>query len=721
MIEWNDGLNLGVSSLDEEHKHLLKLINKLSLSITEDSTKEHVNAIFDELFQTMVEHSKNEEELLQKCDYKDLELHIKDHLDFIDQIRELKGNYNNSTSTEDIAAKLYDLLLMHIVLEDIPLISFFEEKGLIQEEKSEKYIFNKLIKKITDTISFTKRILLSALIPLSGMLILGFIILMGNYYKHEELKDTFSITKIISNVNSLAHALQIERGLSSGYLSSAENKFQSSLSKQHLSVDREIEAFNLKLSSINKKNLKTIQEYIQIFKTDISKLNSLRQRVDSKTITQMETMTLYTETIKNILDITSKIASFNINPKIHASISTLYSILQYKEALGQSRAYGTVIIEKDNTLLNEKTKFIQLLSTQNAFLELYDKTASSSQKKLKNSLLNSTLHKKIDSYEKKILENKFLHLDSEVWFKDMTLYINSVKNIENILLDETTLLLEAKLKEDVHHLILWIIYIGLIITITIFIIYLFERSSKNQLYQLTDAMNHLANGQRDMRLKPTQLKDALSQMYHAYEITRQKLLHGDVYAQLYKNQKDIEIIKQQKVNDKLEEIAFIDPLTNCVNRRKFEELSNQELQRSSRYNSELSFLMLDIDHFKAVNDTYGHAIGDDVLKHFSSVCLKLARDTDIVARIGGEEFIVMLPETNEDSALIFAERFREKIYNSTLTIDEHTIKYSVSIGISSLNSDNDSAVSVILQRADKALYEAKKSGRNKSIIFKEQI
>ena len=443
--------------------------------------------------------------------------------------------------------------------------------------------------------------------------------------------------------------------------------------------------------------------------------------MDSKTITQMETMTLYTETIKNILDITSKIASFNINPKIHASISTLYSILQYKEALGQSRAYGTVIIEKKNIILDEKIKFIQLISTQNIFLELYDKTASSSQKKLKNSLLNSTLHTEIDSYEKNILENKFLHLDSEVWFKDMTLYINSVKNVENVLLDETTLLLEAKLKEDVHHLILWIIYIGLIITITIFIIYLFERSSKNQLHQLTDAMNHLADGERDLRLKPIQLKDSLSQMYHAYEITRQKLLHGDIYTQLYKNQKEIETIRQQRENDKLEKLAFIDPLTNCINRRKFEEISNLELQRSSRYNSELSFLMLDIDHFKAVNDTYGHAIGDDVLKHFSSVCLKLARDTDIVARIGGEEFIVMLPETNEDSALILAERFREKIYNSTLTIDEHTIKYSVSIGISSLNSDNDSSVSVILQRADKALYEAKKSGRNKSIIFKEQI
>ena len=211
MIKWNVGLNLGINSLDTEHKYLLKLINKLSTSINEDSTKEYVNTIFDELIQATIKHSKNEEEILQKCNYENLDLHSMDHLDFIDRIKELKGNYNNSYSSDDIASELYDLLLIHIISEDIPLISLFENNGLIQEEESEKYIFNTLIKKITNTISFTKRILLSTLIPLSGMLILGFIILMGNYYKHQELKDTFSITKIISNVTYL-HMLYKLRG-----------------------------------------------------------------------------------------------------------------------------------------------------------------------------------------------------------------------------------------------------------------------------------------------------------------------------------------------------------------------------------------------------------------------------------------------------------------------------------------------------------------------------
>ena len=233
-------------------------------------------------------------------------------------------------------------------------------------------------------------------------------------------------------------------------------------------------------------------------------------------------------------------------------------------------------------------------------------------------------------------------------------------------------------------------------------------------------MKYLADGGRDLRLKPTNLEDALSQMYHAYETTRRKLLQGDMYAELYQNQKEIELKQEQLTNIKLEELASIDPLTGCVNRRKFEELSNLELKRSSRYNNDFTLLMLDIDHFKSVNDTYGHAIGDEVLKHFSSVCIKLARDVDIVARIGGEEFVVMLPHTDSDSAFIFAERFREQIYNSKLTIDEHIIKYSVSIGISSFDKQDDTDIAMILHRADLALYKAKDNGRNRSVIYKEQ-
>lgn len=720
MIEWNTGLSLGIDSLDNEHKQLLKITNKLSEALHNNVQKELVNEIFKELIKAIEEHSENEEALLKKCNYKNLNEHSEHHLDFINRVKELKTQCCSSNGTEDVTNDIMDLLLIHIITEDIPLIKTFEKYGLIKQEENGKYLLQQLVKKITNTISFTKRILFSTLIPLMGMLILGFIILQENYYKHMEVKETSTITKILSNINTLAHALQIERGLSSGYISSTTEKFKDELHQHYKVVDKEIKEFNIKLKSVDNNKLKSIQSYLKSFQDDILTLHEYRKKVNNKNISQIEVIKLYTKIIKNILNITSKVSSFNLNTKIDESISSLSYILQYKEALGQSRAYGIAIIEQNSSSSVEYINFIQLLDTQKIYLDLFNQSASDSQKKEQLSLVNSALSIKINSYEEHIKNQDSGILDSEIWFKDMTKYINGIKVFENKLLNEISELVDNRLKNDIEHLILWIIYISSIIIITLFIIYLFERSSKGQLYKLTDAMKYLADGGRDLRLKPTSLKDALSQMYEAYEITRQKLLHGDIYTELYQNQKNIELEKQRILNNKLENLAFIDPLTGCVNRRKFEEISNLELQRSSRYNNNLTLLMLDIDHFKSINDTYGHAVGDEVLKHFSSVCLKQARDMDVVARIGGEEFVVMLPHSDDNDAYIFAERFREQIYNSNLTIDEQIIKYSVSIGISTFDSQNDTNIAMILHKADLALYEAKNSGRNRCIVYKEQ-
>lgn len=128
--------------------------------------------------------------------------------------------------------------------------------------------------------------------------------------------------------------------------------------------------------------------------------------------------------------------------------------------------------------------------------------------------------------------------------------------------------------------------------------------------------------------------------------------------------------------------------------------------------------MLDIDNFKSLNDTYGHSLGDKVLQHFSSTCLNMARNIDVIARIGGEEFAIMLPEVESQGAYLFAERFRENIYSSEVHIEDYIIKYSVSIGIASLDVDKDKDLKDILQKADIALYRAKESGKNCSIIYK---
>ncbi|MEA2091111.1 MAG: diguanylate cyclase, partial [Campylobacterota bacterium] len=556
------------------------------------------------------------------------------------------------------------------------------------------------------------------MLPLIGMLILIFIILWSNYNKHEEMKKTSSITHILSNINELAHVIQIERGLSCGYISSSQNKFRNSLYKQRKIVDNTIESFTNKLKSVDSYKYLDIKPYIDIFKKDISTLNHFRQKVDKKELSQNTTLNFYTNIIRNILGITSKMALFNLNREVSSSILTLSSLSHYKETLGLKRASGTAIIEKDNTTIKEYVKFIQLLGTQEAFLNNFNHTASHTQKKSLDSIINCDLSKKITLYEESIKNRNFKDIDSSVWFDHMTELINHIKLFEDKLLSEIDMLIENNIQRVVKNLFLWLIYTTFIFVVTFIIIYLFEYSSKKEISKFTDAMKHLAQGKRSLRLRANTTKGEMAQMYNAYEVTRQKLLKGDMYTQLYLTQKELEIKEKQKQNIKLEEMASIDPLTGCFNRRKFEELSYLELERATRYKSDLSFLMLDIDHFKAVNDTYGHGVGDEVLKDFSSICLEMARDLDVVARIGGEEFVVMLPQTNSKGAYIFAERFRKKIFNTSVSAENQTIKYSVSIGISALDASKDKDVKTILQRADKALYSAKESGRNATHIYK---
>jgi len=169
-----------------------------------------------------------------------------------------------------------------------------------------------------------------------------------------------------------------------------------------------------------------------------------------------------------------------------------------------------------------------------------------------------------------------------------------------------------------------------------------------------------------------------------------------------------DITERKQAEHQLREYAERDALTGVFNRRKFYEVLEQEKERAVRYARSLSLIMFDIDHFKAVNDTYGHAAGDTVLKATASVVADHIRKADVLGRIGGEEFAVAATETTAESALVLAEKIRCAI---EMTVHEHTGKITVSIGVSTY--DNGLTLDEFFRRADKALYAAKNNGRNR--------
>lgn len=173
-----------------------------------------------------------------------------------------------------------------------------------------------------------------------------------------------------------------------------------------------------------------------------------------------------------------------------------------------------------------------------------------------------------------------------------------------------------------------------------------------------------------------------------------------------------DITDQRGNRDALLKAGLSDHLTGVGNRRAFFEAGDTELKRWHRAPRPLSLLTLDADHFKRINDTYGHPAGDAVLQNLGTTLLNLVRDMDIVARIGGEEFAILLPSTGLAEARILAERIREKISAQTVQIDETTIRYTVSIGISTMQEEV-TGLDTLLKLADNALYAAKRNGRNR--------
>ncbi|MBI5026477.1 MAG: diguanylate cyclase, partial [Nitrospirae bacterium] len=180
-------------------------------------------------------------------------------------------------------------------------------------------------------------------------------------------------------------------------------------------------------------------------------------------------------------------------------------------------------------------------------------------------------------------------------------------------------------------------------------------------------------------------------------------------------------IENARLYTKTVELATTDELTGVSNRRVFMEELSREAARAGRYNLAFSLLMIDIDHFKWVNDSHGHPAGDAVLKSLARILKGQVRQVDIVARYGGEEFAIILPETSIDGARVVGERIRAAIASTPFSIDhEKNIGVTVSVGISCF-PESAQSVELLIERADQALYTAKREGRNRVCLYHETL
>jgi len=218
----------------------------------------------------------------------------------------------------------------------------------------------------------------------------------------------------------------------------------------------------------------------------------------------------------------------------------------------------------------------------------------------------------------------------------------------------------------------------------------------------------MLTGEEDVKLKIKALgqgaSDYITKPFHEGELVARVRVH-------YK----IKVLQEElrEHSRRLEELSNTDDLTKLYNRRYFFELLDLEFQRAQRYESKLAFVMIDIDHFKNFNDSYGHLIGDRILYEVAQILRETLRVHDIVGRYGGEEFGLLMPETDLKGSLVVAERYRKRVEDYMLLEGDMELRVTISLGVATYPHARINTIDDLIRLADNALFEAKKNGRNR--------
>lgn len=314
-------------------------------------------------------------------------------------------------------------------------------------------------------------------------------------------------------------------------------------------------------------------------------------------------------------------------------------------------------------------------------------------------------YEKVKDVSKKIIQNDHNYKGIEQDTKNLIQKHKKVDHLFKNLKEETKKEIEKNfhsLYENTNYIIakanqiffIWVIASGAVILL----VYL---DLRYRIKEIVESSKEIAKGDVDFEKRLCSVSyDELGQIVRSINIFINKL---------HKNHEELSSAKQE-----LDTLYITDRLTGVYNRIKIDEIIDTSLKKQKRYKEIFSLILLDIDHFKNVNDTHGHLMGDIILKEFASILKQSVRETDFVGRWGGEEFIIVCPKTDKEGAVTLAQNLRTKIEDSLFATQD---RKTASFGIAECQEKDD--ISSIIDNADRALYKAKKSGRNQVVCYDE--
>ncbi len=699
-IEWRSELNTGIDKVDEDHRQLITLTNRLINAIENDVPKSEILKIFDELEAYTVYHFEREESYMKdhtalKETAKYIKHHKAQHKYFIDELPKLREKLiatNERSVTYDTVEFLLHWLLDHIIKEDLRLRQFIQ---LDEEARKNPSLWSRIGSAIKSHTNLQHRFLLIFSIPLIFLVIQSTFVSIKAYTKYQEREKIQQITNSIISMNSSITQLQKERGLSSAYISSNYTHFYDALQEQRQ-----------RTSEVIKRNFSSktiIEQYIDVSKAikTLQQLPKVRKMIDTHRFSKTESIDYYTHFIDILINMIKEISYLPFNTIDKHTYGPILLLLNLNEIHGLIRNEGISCLETQEP---ECPYLEQLYAKKLVYETALKRIATDAMAKALNDIESQPVSEQIRDLKEHILQKDISgHDAARSWFALTSRWIDGY----NTIIEKTLQQINQdalKEKESFTTIIqrIWISFLFMVIFIIISI-YLLKRSIILPIENITKALHKLSVGDKSIFFTTMTYKDAISRMERAYNQLRNSLIKAD-YASILMYLQEMKTQKYAKLSDE-------DALTGIYNRRAFLRIMAEQMHLSQKEHTPLSLAVLDIDHFKKINDTYGHDSGDIVLERFTEAVKKMLRNEDIFARVGGEEFALLLPKTAKAEACKIAERIRKEVSGITFEEIDPALLLTVSIGVADYQENID--MKTLFQYADKKLYNAKHTGRNK--------
>lgn len=722
-LQWNEGMSVGVELIDNDHKVLIALITEVSDAIESGDSATNIEDIFQRLEEYVKQHFSREEHLMRKCNYPQLDEHIRQHRLFTDKIPELKEQLLSAETlrvAEEVNLFLINWLMNHIVGEDMSFAQSAFDTGCATVGQQKISWFRRLDHSLGNRLSLGQRIGLISLLPLLGMLVLSGVILWSSFTQYDNMQRLLGLNKVVQDINVLSHSLQAERGLTSGYIGSNYQQYLYALAEQRELTDTAGEAFDRRLRHLPDELLDEVASpRIKEVKGWAYRLDEQRTKVDEQRLSLFEVLEFYSGLIASLLDIPEAMVNVETESELAHNITAFTAIVQLREAVGLERALGVHAIEQGQFDEDEFLRYLRLIGEQHGFHKIIIQSAS----RVSDMDLDSLCEGQPNELELLMLEavweESLASLDSQQWFEVMSCKVDRLKLLSDSLVEDIEKHAVGETQRLKQQLYFTATVLLAIFFVTVFLSWLLNHSIIHPVRRITHAMSQLAKGYRDIRFTDKYADDELGEMVTAYEQCRRNLLRADIAAAVNFRQQGVELQHKSREKEHFETLASTDPLTGALNRRKFNEITSREIERFARHQEAFSVMMLDIDHFKAINDSYGHASGDAVLRAFFDTCQDNVRNVDVVARLGGEEFAILMPETDMRQASLLAERVRFAVSELVVPSEAGEITLTVSIGLCEWFSERFNSIEEMLECADRALYKAKNSGRDRVVLSDE--